>query len=255
MADYIYLGPTSTAHGLENGKIYKGSIPASVANLASVVPAVSYLVVNISDRSRITQELKQKGSAADVYYKSIADGSAFRGLGGGGVVTPGLPDLKPWETPFYTTPAQSIFYDSAGNKRNFGDALTNNGALRVVLATEGSEGLLQAFEFTPTGGATAAGSKQYVAEGVKIVTIEIYGSAEGATANFTAYANNNGRRYALQGVKQAGGEIDIVGIGTDAASIIKPGMIVEFTKPAGSALELQWTAPTGGKVYATAKIR
>lgn len=249
MADFIYLGPTSTVHGLENGKVFKGSVPAAVASLAAIVPAVSYLVVNLSDRSRIVNELKQKGSAADFYYTSIANGSAFAGLGGGGVITPGNPPTtKPWETGMYATPIQSIVYDSAGNKRNFGDALTNNGAMRVVLATEGSEGLLERLELTPTGGASAAGSKQYIADGVKILTIEIYGSVEGATANFTANAVNGGRKYSLPGVKQAGGDIDIL-------TTFTPGMIVEITKPAGSNFELSWTAPTGGKVYAVATIR
>lgn len=234
MADYIYLGPTSTQHGLENGKVFKGSVPASIANLAERVPAVRYLVVNISDRSLIIQELKRTGSAADIYYKSIADGTAFIGLGGGGVVTPPVTPVPDYQKPSYTTPIPSTLYTTDGKKVNPADFYGPNGLI-VDMSGIGT-GAIKEIDFA--NAVTTAGNKQYTDAGEKKLTITISKSTDATDATFTFWFVKDGIKLPTQGFRVTG-EQDLVSVG-------KPREIISITKPPGVALELQWTAPTGG---------
>lgn len=109
-------------------------------------------------------------------------------------------------------------------------------------------------EVTFASATNTAGSKVYVDKEKRSITVEFFGSVPAATATFTAWAVRGTRKYLIQGVKVAGGEIDLVGIGSEDTTLIKPGMVVEFDKPAGSDFEIQWTAPTGGTVSAIGTI-
>lgn len=121
-----------------------------------------------------------------------------------------------------------------------------NGAAFVTLKTPQKE-------FTFANSVDVAGSSEYEDGAKRCLTVEFFGSS-GADATFTAIAVRGNRTYPIQGVKVAGGELDIVGIPGENSGPIKPGMIVEFRKPAGSNFKIEWTEPTGGTVSAVATV-
>ncbi|WP_211746438.1 hypothetical protein [Paenibacillus sp. Marseille-Q4541] len=140
---------------------------------------------------------------------------------------------------YYNTPVPNKQINSAGEIVNPADYYGPNG-LKVDL----SGGSVEAQEeFVFANAVTTAGSKQYTAAGKKDVVITFLGPG---SAIFTAKLISYGVALPIQGVRKTG-VIDIV----DTA---KSGEMVEFEKPAGSILEISWTAPTGGAVSAKATV-